>query len=58
MKFESMNLIQIEGYSKSRQGFVLEDFPNLRTCKPFQDRKVKFCRRIKIHIFGFKPKIF
>jgi hypothetical protein len=41
MRFESSDLIQIDGYSKSGQGFGLEDFPNLKRCQPFQDRKVE-----------------
>jgi hypothetical protein len=40
-KFESSDWIQIKGYSNSRKGFDLKEFPNLERCKPFQTRKVE-----------------
>jgi hypothetical protein len=33
MRFESTDLIQINGYSNSRQGFDLKDFLNLERCR-------------------------
>jgi hypothetical protein len=61
-KFENRlgpnDLIQIKGCSNSQARFDLKDFPNLERCKPFQNRKWKFGRRIQIQIFSFKPRIF
>jgi hypothetical protein len=56
---ESSDLIQIEGYLNSRQGFDLKDIPNLERFKTIPKiGKWKFGCRNQIQTYGLKPRIF